>query len=240
MRSGSGLGSGISPAGSGRLAVLGAKVVRRLGEGPYGERVLIGLRRDLRVSFPVPKPNVPISLRAFRPDDIPALFPATDGAAAERERTDVAWRLRTVEHGALKSRCFVAVDETTGRPCHIQWITDGYSDAIRTAAALPALSLDEALLENAYTPGAYRGLGIMSAVTARIAESAAERGVRYVAAFIDRDNVASLRGVQRAGLTPWQVETRRQYGFGLLRTVRFAPVPAGFRLPLERAHRAGA
>ncbi len=178
MSIGSGPRDGISLDGDGRLALLGAKIVRHLRQGPYGKRVLIGLRRDLSVPFPAPPPKVPISLRAFRADDMPTLFPPADGAAAERERADVAWRLRMVEQGTLRSHCFVAVDERANRPCHIQWLTDGYSDAIRAAAALPALSPDEALLENAYTPSAYRGMGIMSAVTARIADCAASSGVR--------------------------------------------------------------
>lgn len=168
MSTGSGPKDGVRLEGSGRLARLNAKIVRRLRQGPYSRHVLVGLRRDLSVPFPAPIAKVPISLRALRPEDMPALFPQADGAAAERERADVAWRLRMVEQGTLRSRCFVAVDDATGRPCHIQWLTIGYSDAIRTAAALPALSLDVALLENAYTPSTYRGMGIMSAVTARV------------------------------------------------------------------------
>ncbi|AWN42544.1 GNAT family N-acetyltransferase [Methylobacterium durans] len=233
MRVGSGRGAGFRVDRNGRLGGLGAKVARRLREGPYGERVLIGFRRDLAVPFPGPRPNVPISLRALRPDDVAALFPAADGTAAERERADVAWRLGMVGRRTLMSRAMVAVDETTGRPCHIQWLTEGYSDVIRTAAALPALSLDEGLLESAYTPNAYRGMGIMSAVTARMAEFAAGCGMRYVVAFIDQRNIASLRGAQRAGLSPWQIETCTQYAFGLLRRVRFAPIGDGFAVAGE-------
>ena len=224
MRIGSGQGADFRMDRNERLDGLGAKVTRRLQEGPYGKRVLIGLRRDLAVPFSTPTPKIPISLREFRVEDLAVLFPAADGIAAERERTDIMWRLRSVEDGILRSRCFVAIDETSDRPCHIQWITDGYSDAIRITAALPELSHDEALLENAYTPSAHRGLGLMPAVTGRIAERAAENGVRFAVAFIDRRNFASLRGGQRAGLLPWQIQTQRQYGFGLIRRVSFEPI----------------
>jgi len=233
VSTGSGPKEGLLSEESGRLPRLGARIIRRLGQGPYGKRVLIGLRRDLSVPFPAPAAKVPISLRPLRSEDIPALFPPTDGAAAERERADVRWRLRMVEQGALRSRCFVAVDERTGRPCHIQWLTDGYDEAIRIAAALPALSLDEALMENAYTPSTYRGMGIMSAVTARIADCAASSSLRYAVALVDRRNAASLRGAQRAGFLAWQVETRRQFGFGLFRRVRYEPVSAGLAKPYE-------
>lgn len=220
-----------------RLHSLGVKVIRRLQEGPYGERILIGLRRDLTVPFSTPLPKIPIRLREFRLEDTATLFPSTDGAEAERECKDVMWRLRSVEAGVLRSRCFVAVDETSDRPCHSQWLTQGYSDAIRTAASLPVLSNDEALLENAYTPSAYRGMGIMAAVTDRIAELAAERGLRFVVACIDHRNTASLRGGQHAGLSPYRIAIQRQYGFGLFRRLRFEPVQANFLLQQEELAR---
>lgn len=232
MTTQSGPRAAVAPARGRQLTALGAKIIRRLKQGPYGRRVLIGLRRDTALPFAAPRAKIPISLRPFRPDDMPDLFPETT-AAAERERADIVWRLQMSGQGALHSRCFVAVDETTGRRCHIQWLTTAYSDAIRIAAALPVLQPDEALLENAYTPDAYRGMGIMSAVTARIAECGAAQGSRYVVAFIDHHNTASLRGGQRAGLLPWQIETQRQYGFGLVRRARFAPMPADFVLPYE-------
>lgn len=102
----------------------------------------------------------------------------------------------------------------------------GYGDAIRRAGALPALTAEEALLENAFTPVEYRGLGIMAVAVHLIAERASALGKRYLLAFVDMDNLASLKGVERAGLTPWSIRTRRQFGFGLLRTVRFAPIAA--------------
>lgn len=207
-----------------------SKIIRRLNQGAYGERILIGLRRDLTVPFSAPLPKIPIRLRAFRREDMSDLFPSTDGAEAERERKDVIWRLRSVEEGILYSHCYVAVDETSGRPCHSQWLTEGYNDAIRIAAALPMLSNEEALLENAYTPSAYRGMGIMAAVTSRLAEFAEGHGARFVVAFIDQRNVASLRGGRRAGLSPWRIAIQRQYGFGLVRRVRFEPVHADFSL----------
>lgn len=228
----SGPSAPVAPARVSPLAALSAKIIRRLKQGPYDRRVLIGLRRDTAVPFAAPQAKIPISLRPFRPDDMPNLFSETT-AATERERVDIAWRLQMSEQGALHSRCFVAVDEITGRPCHIQWLTTGYSDVIRTAAALPVLQRDEVLLENAYTADTYRGMGIMSAVTAQIAERGAEQGARYVVAFIDQHNTASLRGGQRAGLLPWQIETQSQYGFGLVRRARFEPTPVGFVLPYE-------
>lgn len=223
----------------GGLAALRAKVARRVALGPYSSRVSIGLRRDLSVAVDPPSARIPVRLRDFQPDDFRDLFPAGDDAAAEGERADVAWRLRAVAYGTLPSRCYVLVDENSGRPCHIQWLTGpGYGDAIRRSGALPELADDEAMLENAYTPAGFRGLGIMSAAVHLIAERAKASGKRQVLAFVDADNIASLKAVERAGLAPWSVRTRRQFGFGIVRTVRFEPiaaVAASGALPLPHA-----
>lgn len=211
----------------GGLAALRAKVARRVALGPYSSRVSIGLRRDLSAAVDPPSAKIPVRLRDFRPDDLRDLFPPNDGAAAEGERADVAWRLRAAAYGTLPSRCYVLVDGNSGRPCHIQWLTGpGYGDAIRRSGALPELADDEAMLENAYTPTGFRCLGIMSAAVHLIAERAKASGKRQVLAFVDADNIASLKAVERAGLAPWSVRTRRQFGFGIVRTVRFEPIAA--------------
>lgn len=212
---------------TGRFAGLLGKVRDRLREGPYAIQVSLGLRRDLAVPMAPPPARIPLGLRDFRRDDLATLFPAGCAPSGWRERADVLWRLRMVERGAFASRCFVAVDERSGSPCHIQWLTErGYSDEIRRAGALPTLAVDEALLENAYTPPGHRGLGVMAAAVSLIADRAAAAGTRHLVAFVDVGNLPSLAAARRAGMSPWSVRTRRKYGFGLVRRVRFEPVSA--------------
>src|SRR5580658_5235651 len=66
----------------------------------------------------------------------------------------------------------------------------------------------EALLENAYTPPAYRGLGVMAAAMAQIAERARDFGARKVLTFVATDNIASLKGCQRSGFYPHLLHRR--------------------------------
>lgn len=225
-RSGDGAASGPAPSPDdptdARIPALLDRIGRRLREGPYGRRISVGLRRDVTVPFDTPGARLPIRLRDYRAADLEALFPRGCDAAAERERGDVLWRLGKVGSGDLPSRCFVAVDVRSGRPCHIQWLTEpGYGAAIRRAGGLPELEANEAMLENAYTPVRYRGLGVMTAVVGLMADRAASLGKRRVVAFIDEDNSPSLRAAERAGLSRWVVRTRTQYGFGLVRISRF-------------------
>jgi RimJ/RimL family protein N-acetyltransferase len=80
------------------------------------------------------------------------------------------------------------------------------------------------LLEGAYTPEAYRGMGIMSAAMARIAERAAEGGARWVITFVDETNVASVKGCLRAGFAAY---VKRHERFRLFRRqVAFASIPS--------------
>jgi hypothetical protein len=210
-----------------RLPVLHAKLARRLAEGLYTRHLSIGLRRDLAVAKEPPATRIPVSLRPFRDEDMAALFPEGGDASVAAARADVEWRRNAVAQGILQSRCFVLVDERSGQPCHIQWLTEpGYGDAIRRAGALPVLAADEALLENAYTPDAYRGLGIMATAMNLLAGEAAAMGKRYLLVYIDADNHASLKGAERSGLIRWSVRTSRQLGFGLIRTARFDPIAA--------------
>ena len=212
---------------AGRMDGLVPKVMRRLNEGLHDRQVSIGMRRDLSEPFTPPPARIPVALRPFTVNDLPALFPLTDAEVGARERADIAWRLGMVERGAFASHCFVAVDERSDTPCHVQWLTEaGYDEVIRRAGALPTLGGDEAMLENAYTPSAYWGLGIMSAVTALLAERAAALGARRVVALIDEDNLPSLKGARRAGFRPYMVRVREQYCYGLFRSVRFMPMPA--------------
>nr|CAD6619098.1 N-acetyltransferase [Rhizobium sp. Khangiran2] len=85
-----------------------------------------------------------------------------------------------------------------------------------TLGGFPRLDEDTALLENAYTPPSHRGLGIMSAAMALIAERAASFGARYVLTFVGTDNVASLKGCQRAGFEVHLIQRRLRMGYGLI------------------------
>ena len=79
-------------------------------------------------------------------------------------------------------------------------------------------------MENAYTPSRYRGLGIMSAAMAQIAERAVDFGASHVITFVDEDNVASLKGCQRAGFNPQLLHHRIRVAFGLFKQDRFEPL----------------
>jgi len=172
------------------------------------------------VPIETPRARIPITVQPLQDRDLASLFACED----PRDKREAAWRLAFIAKGARRG--FVAIDQRTRTPCYVQWLFGSNdNDFLKRLKGFPQLAADQALLENAYTPPAYRGLGIMSAAMALIAEHAPEVGGRHVLTFVGLDNVASLKGCQRAGFHPLILHESVRVGFGLIRRDRFATLP---------------
>jgi RimJ/RimL family protein N-acetyltransferase len=207
-----------------RLKQLSTRIAGRLRLGLRFEATRIGLRRDLTMPFKAPDAKIPVSVRPLAEADLPALL-ALDANASAEDRFETAWR------GAFAAKHmkggYVAIDERNGTPCYMQWLLGaGDNDFVGSIGGFPSLKMDEALLENAYTPARYRGMGIMPAAMARIAERAADMGARYVITFVQDDNIPSLKGCQRSGFAPHLLHKQIRLGFGITRRDSFADLPA--------------
>lgn len=195
------------------LRGIGIRITGRLKLGLYHRSIRHGLRRDLELDIEKPSAKIPIEVRPMVQGDLEPLF-STEGL-------DYAETLELVRRRAFVERfpkgCYVAIDQRDGKPCYMQWLI-GCTDNqfIRSMGGFPQLRDDEALLENAYTPAKYRGLGIMSAAMALIAERADDLGANYVLTFVDQKNQASLKGCARAGFHPYLLHHRVQIGYGAL------------------------
>jgi RimJ/RimL family protein N-acetyltransferase len=188
----------------GRLVLAGnaAKAWWALTYRMYSDSTSLGLRRDLTIPFAGPTAKIPITVRPLAPsDDLSALEPTAGLGADER-----FWRLTQLRMLRSGLRiCYVAI-APEGKPCYMQWVIPPSENA-RVRAIFgnlyPTLASDEALLEGAYTPDAYRGKGIMGAAMAQVAERAGEFGARWVITFVDEQNEASVKGCIRAGFAPY-------------------------------------
>ncbi len=168
----------------------------------YSDSTSLGMRRDLSLPFLGPNAKIPITVRPLAAtDDLSALEPVPGLTADER-----LWRLAQLR--LLRSGigvCYVAI-APGGRLCYMQWIMPSSENARLRAFfgnLYPKLGPDEALLEGAYTPDAYRGQGIMGAAMAQVAERAADVGARWVITFVDEQNQGSVKGCVRAGFSPY-------------------------------------
>jgi GNAT superfamily N-acetyltransferase len=189
----------------------------------YSDSTSLGLRRDLRQPFEKPTAKIPISVRPIASsDDMSALDPEPDLPPDEAMSRLGQRRLL----GSGLRVCYVAI-APDGKPCYMQWAIPAAENGRMRAVfgnLYPQLQQDEALLEGAYTPTAYRGKGIMGAAMAQVAERAADFGARWVITFVDERNSASVKGCVRAGFSPY---LRRHEKFRwFYRHIEFEPIEA--------------
>jgi GNAT superfamily N-acetyltransferase len=188
----------------------------------YSNSVSVGLRRDLRARLAAPAAKRPIEVRPLTPDDELSWLDVREPGLSDEQVYARLAQARLLESG-IKT-CHVAV-EPGGKACYMQWLilSHEYQRVYAFFGNLyPRLAPDEALLEGAYTPEAYRGQGIMAAAMAQIAERADQFGARWVVTFVDESNVASLKGCARAGFEPYLLRHER---FRLFRRrVSFTPL----------------
>jgi hypothetical protein len=172
----------------------------------YSNSNFLCLRRDLAQPFEAPTAKTSIiAVRPIQNREAENLFDATAPGLSAAEIID-----RTGRMGFFRTEipmCYVAIEQN-GQPCYAQWLMRSVNNnRIQQYfhGAFPILAANEALLEGAFTPEQHRGKGIMPRAMALIAESAGNFGVRYVITFVAEDNIASLKGCQRAGFVPYML-----------------------------------
>jgi GNAT superfamily N-acetyltransferase len=188
----------------------------------YSDSESVGLRRDLRAPHAAPVATRPIEVRPLTADDELSWLDVREQGLSDQQVYARLGQARLLQSGI--ETCHVAVDPG-GKACYMQWLILSHENhRVRAffGNLYPRLAPDEALLEGAYTPEAYRGQGIMAAAMSQIAERAGQFGARWVVTFVDESNVASLKGCARAGFEPY---VRRHERFRLFRRyVSFTPV----------------
>jgi GNAT superfamily N-acetyltransferase len=152
--------------------------------------------RDLEAPLQAPQAKIPIAVRPATLDDTsPILERIAELDGADRGSRELFLR-------AEIGTCYVAVTEP-GEVCYLQWLVGpGHNALLAEHTRLPMLQDSEALLENAFTPAAFRGQGIMSAAMAQIATQASQMGARWVLTVVSELNLGSIRGCIRAGFRP--------------------------------------
>lgn len=222
MSRNTGVGLRLLLGGSWRLAWA------RLRKKFYSDSCFILLRRDVLQDVDVPPARIPLSVRLLEPSDIEELF-GMDGSEEDAAETFAKLdRKRFVESGI--GTWYVGVSE--GHPCFSECLmAPSERDEVDTwfRGYFPSLGPDEALMEGAYTPPAFRGKGVMPAVMAHVVDKATEAGARWVLTSCERGNVAALKGCLRVGFVPFlERHERRRL---MMRRLESRPIGGEFTLP---------
>lgn len=190
-----------------------------------------GLRHDLHEPTVVPAARINVDIRPLaNGDDLSFLEP---DPTLDRNLNWVRQEQRRLVDARIPT-CWVAVAEGN-RIAYMQWLIGPSQNRriqARWGGLFPQLAPNEALLEGAYTPEDFRGMGIMPHAMARITEAARELDVRYVITFVKEDNIPALKGCKKSGYTP-HLERRHDW-FMLRRRVAFAPLPPGTPFPFDQ------
>ena len=169
------------------------------------------LRRDLTVSFQASAAKQPIEVRPINDSDIPAILNARPG------------RLLILK--ANIPTCYLATT-AGGEICYMQWLVE-QADLERFRpffdGELNSLRKDEVLLEFAYTFEQFRGQKIMPAAMAAIAEKGLLSGARYAVTYVQKDNIAALKGCSAAGFSPYMIRNERWRIFSFKESFRSLP-----------------
>lgn len=179
----------------------------------HSESLSFGLQRDLHKPFENPSAKIKIDIRHLQEDDVKVLL-------GEEVSGMVNPRIISSQCALINAKiptCFVAVT-TTDKPCYMQWLIGSEdNDQIQShfKGVFPQLKKREALLEGAYGNPKFRGLRIMPAAMAQIAEKASLINARWVNTFVDVTNIASLKGCRRSGFEPYLLRKERWFLFRL-------------------------
>jgi hypothetical protein len=194
---------------SGKLLKLAQEFVKRV----FSNSESYLLRRDLTVPFHASAAKQPIEVRPIRDSDVPVILAARPG--------------RLLILRANIPTCYLAVT-TAGEICYMQWLVEP-SDLDRFRpffdGELNNLRKDEVLLEFAYTFEQFRGQKIMPAAMALIAEKGLLSGARYAVTYVQKDNIAALKGCAAAGFSPYMIRNERWRIFSFKES--FSSLPDG-------------
>jgi len=194
---------------SGKFAALANEFAKRI----FSNSESYLLRRDLSLPFIPATPKQAIEVRPILDSDLPEILTARPGRFA-----------------ILRARiptCYLAVT-ASGEIAYMQWLV-AHSDIERFKpffeGQLGALRSDEVLLEFAYTFEKFRGQKIMGAAMAAIAEKGLLAGARYAITFVQKNNIAALKGCGSAGFTPYMIREERWRLFSFKEIYRSLPNP---------------
>ena len=108
-----------------------------------------------------------------------------------------------------------------GELVNIAWITRGYLEMEPGVRVFESASVG---IFDCYTLPAHRGKGVYTNSLVRLADMAAEGDASCALIGVDPGNIASIRGIERAGFQPFFRLTRvRRFGRESLRKEGFAP-----------------
>lgn len=171
----------------------------------YSRHIQIGLTKELEETVRAPvASNTGYYIRLASPQDMEESFQKASTESKESARLLLS--RKWLYHRGLRN-WYIARTVATDEPCFIQGVIQPEENEFIEARLknwFPRLQEDEILLEGAYTFEKYRGNRLHPVVLADILDIYCKRGFHRVITYIEKNNIASLKGAARLGFIPFQ------------------------------------
>jgi RimJ/RimL family protein N-acetyltransferase len=190
-----------------------ALLLSSLRPGLYSKVVLIGLEKHLGEPDARMQSGVNYYLQLASARDIVELYQHVQQKGQD-SRYELTIRKRFYEVGF--HNCFMARNAENNEICYVQWMisnSDGNFGSPDFHSRFKRLGQFDAQLEHAYTLAKYRGKNIMPCVMQELFQIARNRGFKRVITYVTSDNIASLKGCQKAGFQKFEEVHCRSFLF---------------------------
>jgi hypothetical protein len=174
-------------------------IFRELRRRLYSDGFFLLLYRKISIPGSIPEPEIRVTLRPMKPDDIPRLLDINQKGMKDEDVLERIRLLRILNSGIQE--CYVA-ETDQGVPCHISWWINSSQNPIIEefyGGGILPLAADEVLVEGAFTLEAYQRLGIQRWRRLKFFEKSLDVGATRVINYIRHDNLPSLKSSRSAG-----------------------------------------
>jgi RimJ/RimL family protein N-acetyltransferase len=179
--------------------------LKRLRRQIYSKSTEIGFSLDLtKYNIPQVEASIKYSLRPATKEDMGEVLQRSK-AESKESCYHLVMQMWMYEDGY--HNYYIARTADTNQICFLQSII--YPQDISMAKGrfknvFPKLKEGEAIIESSYTFEKYRGNRLHPAITTDLLRLCKERGLKRMIAHVTKDNIASIKGTERAGYTQFE------------------------------------
>jgi len=167
--------------------------LQKLEHQLYGHTIFLHTIRDLNA--PIPPPIFSCYIVRASPEDIKDLF---NQIRYESNEGKYQLLVRKWYHESRFGDCYVAKTSDTSEICNVHWmVTPEHIRQLGWEERFP-LTDDEVMLENVYTLGRYRRMGVSTTCGYKARENARRKGFKRTKGYIDENNTPQLMSMQKS------------------------------------------
>ena len=166
----------------------------------------VGFRITVPEAESAPEARLAFTVRPLAPGDHKTVFNFAGLDSDDASMLDA--RLRLLRSGLGTAYVGETAD---GGLCYLGWTIAGSTELDETRTffgeTFAVLAPTEALVEGSWVPPRYRGYGVMAPAMRKMLDVSLPAGLDTAITFVEDINIASSKGVMRAGFVPFTIRT---------------------------------